>query len=187
MGAPVLMARIRCVTIAICAYLLGSIQPCWRTDLLAPCRAGAIFSRSVSDLGAVCGLWPAGGWLGLAATYARRLVGANASRLADVISIFRDVAGGDLGCARTVENGIFNLRRMDPCVEFCAVLGGGSARLRALCVAGFVGVGVLIAVAALFGTQWMDKFPGLTPILRRLPHFLVGRFAGAEEGFSPIN
>jgi len=54
-----------------------------------------------------------------------------------------------------------------------------------LCVAGFGGIGVGIAVAALFGTQWINKFPMVGPLLTRLPKPLLGIFAGAEEGFSP--
>lgn len=54
-----------------------------------------------------------------------------------------------------------------------------------LCVAGFGAVGVGIAVAALFGTQWIDKFPVVGPLLARLPKPLLGMFVGADEGFNP--
>lgn len=54
-----------------------------------------------------------------------------------------------------------------------------------LFVAGFGGIGVGIALAALFGTEWMDKFPMIGPLLAKLPKPLLGMFAGAEEGFSP--
>lgn len=54
-----------------------------------------------------------------------------------------------------------------------------------LFVAGFGGIGVGIAVAALFGTEWMDKFPMIGASLARLPKPLLGVFAGAEEGFDP--
>ncbi|RLT43841.1 MAG: hypothetical protein DWI57_03820 [Chloroflexi bacterium] len=54
-----------------------------------------------------------------------------------------------------------------------------------LCVAGFGGIGVGIAVAALFGTQWSNKFPVIGPLLDRLPKPLLGVFAGAEDGLNP--
>ncbi|MBI3960581.1 MAG: O-antigen ligase family protein [Chloroflexi bacterium] len=54
-----------------------------------------------------------------------------------------------------------------------------------LCVAGFGGIGVGIAVAALFGTQWTNKFPVIGPLLDKLPKPLLGVFVGAEDGFSP--
>lgn len=65
------------------------------------------------------------------------------------------------------------------------VYSSRSAAMRTLFVAGLIAFGVLIAVAGLFGTQWGNKFPVLSPVLNRLPPVLVGRFAGAEDGFSP--
>jgi O-antigen ligase len=62
---------------------------------------------------------------------------------------------------------------------------GRSAPLRTLCAGGFVAVGTAIALAGLFGTRWDVKSPLLSAALDRLPKFLVGVFAGAQEGFSP--
>ena len=54
-----------------------------------------------------------------------------------------------------------------------------------LCVVGFGGIGVGIAVAALLGTAWPAKFPLIGPLLSRLPTPLLGRLDGAEAGFHP--
>ena len=54
-----------------------------------------------------------------------------------------------------------------------------------LCVAGFGGMGVGIALASLFGTQWTSKFPVIGPLLARLPKPLAGVFSGAQDGFNP--
>ena len=54
-----------------------------------------------------------------------------------------------------------------------------------LCVVGFGAVGVGIAVAALFGTQWSNKFPLIGPFLARLPKPLAGVFAGTDGGVNP--
>lgn len=54
-----------------------------------------------------------------------------------------------------------------------------------LCAGGFGGMGVGIAVAALFGTQWSNKFPVIGPLLARLPKPLAGIFAGTENGVNP--
>jgi len=53
-----------------------------------------------------------------------------------------------------------------------------------LCVVGFAGIGVVIAVAALFGTSWPGKFPVIGALVSRLPTPLAGRSVGAEAGFS---
>jgi O-antigen ligase len=62
---------------------------------------------------------------------------------------------------------------------------GRSDLLRNSFAATFVTLGTFIAVAAIFGTKWMGKFPGLYFILERLPTPLIGVFEGAESGFSP--
>lgn len=54
-----------------------------------------------------------------------------------------------------------------------------------LCVVGFGILGVGIAVAALFGTQWTTKFPLIGPVLARLPKPLAGVFSGTDGGFNP--
>jgi hypothetical protein len=51
---------------------------------------------------------------------------------------------------------------------------GRSARLRILLAGSFVVLGFIIAVAALFGTAWLGKFPLLPDLLDRLPRFFVG-------------
>jgi len=53
-----------------------------------------------------------------------------------------------------------------------------------LCVAGLGGIGVAIALASIFGTQWKSTVSALQPILDRIPTPLVGLFADAESGFS---
>lgn len=62
---------------------------------------------------------------------------------------------------------------------------GRRRELFQLCMVGFGGVGMGIAVAALFGTSWPGKFPLIGPLLQRLPTPLVGRLDGAEAGFNP--
>lgn len=62
---------------------------------------------------------------------------------------------------------------------------GGSARHESVLVGAYFSVGVLVAVAALLGTEWVSKLPLLTPLLGLLPTVLVGQFEGAESGFSP--
>lgn len=51
--------------------------------------------------------------------------------------------------------------------------------------AAFAANGLLIAIAAFFGTSWASKLPGLTAAMRQMPTPLVGIFAGAEGGFNP--
>ncbi len=53
-----------------------------------------------------------------------------------------------------------------------------------LFVAGFGGIGVGIAAASLFGTQWSNKFPLIGPLLARLPKPLAGVFSGTDGGFN---
>ena len=53
-----------------------------------------------------------------------------------------------------------------------------------LFVAGFAGIGLGIAVAALFGTQWKTTIPVLQPFFARIPTPLAGIFADAESGFN---
>lgn len=54
-----------------------------------------------------------------------------------------------------------------------------------LSVAGFGAIGVGIAVASLFGTQWSSKFPVIGPMLTQLPKPLAGLFGSSVEGFNP--
>jgi len=54
-----------------------------------------------------------------------------------------------------------------------------------LCVVGFGAVGVGIAVAGIFGTQWSNKFPVVGPLLTRMPKPLLGVFAEGGEGINP--
>ena len=54
-----------------------------------------------------------------------------------------------------------------------------------LSTAGFIGVGVMVALVAPLGIDWLYKFPGFSVILSRIPSPLVGVFAGAESGFHP--
>ena len=62
---------------------------------------------------------------------------------------------------------------------------GRSQLLRNSFASAFVALGTVIAIVAIFGTNWMSKFPGLYFVLRGLPMPLVGVFDGAESGFSP--
>lgn len=65
------------------------------------------------------------------------------------------------------------------------VHSGRSDKVRGIIVSGFIASGTVIAVAALFGTQWEVKIPVLTALLDQLPHPLRGAFSGAQDGFSP--
>jgi putative inorganic carbon (HCO3(-)) transporter len=65
------------------------------------------------------------------------------------------------------------------------VYAGRSPRMRLLFALVFVSAGSVIATAALFGTQWVEKAPALALVLSRIPSPLIGVFEGAESGFSP--
>ena len=74
----------------------------------------------------------------------------------------------------------------DICLFYTVATHAARSRsLYNLCAAGFAASGLLIAIAAFFGTVWANKLPGLGVALRRMPTPLVGLFAGAEAGFSP--
>ncbi|MBI3959036.1 MAG: hypothetical protein HY328_09525 [Chloroflexi bacterium] len=74
----------------------------------------------------------------------------------------------------------------DICLFYTVATHAARSRtLYNLCSAGFAASGLLIAVAAFFGTSWASKFPGLTVAMRQMPTPLLGVFAGAEAGFSP--
>jgi len=53
-----------------------------------------------------------------------------------------------------------------------------------LCVLGFGGIGVGIALASIFGTNWKTTISALQPIVERIPTPLAGLFADAESGFN---
>ncbi len=58
-----------------------------------------------------------------------------------------------------------------------------TARLE-LALVGFLFAGAALAVIGLVGTDWIDKFRVLTPIIDRLPKLIRG-LPGAQEGFQP--
>ncbi len=61
---------------------------------------------------------------------------------------------------------------------------GRRRELFRLFVIGFGGIGVGIALAALFGTDWKTTIPALQSIVARIPSPLAGLFADAESGFN---
>lgn len=70
---------------------------------------------------------------------------------------------------------------------FWTIVSHGQRRkeLFRLFVIGFGAIGLGIAVASLFGTQWSNKFPLIGPLLARLPKPLAGVFAGMDGGANP--
>lgn len=62
---------------------------------------------------------------------------------------------------------------------------GRRRELYQLAVTAFAALGVAIAVASVFGTQWSNKFPLIGPLLERIPKPLAGLFSGTDSGFNP--
>lgn len=101
-----------------------------------------------------------------------------------------NVAGFCPGCAIAFALRSCLSTRSDRGVESCLVCPGNCVRrpkpthAAALALV-FVSAGSVIATAALFGTQWVEKAPALASVLSRIPSPLIGVFEGAESGFSP--
>lgn len=62
---------------------------------------------------------------------------------------------------------------------------GRRRELYQLAVTAFAALGVAIAVASIFGTQWSNKFPVIGPLLALIPKPLAGIFSGTDSGFNP--
>ena len=70
---------------------------------------------------------------------------------------------------------------------FWAIVTHASRRRNTLvlCIAGFIGLGFLLALVAPLGTAWLHKLPAVGDVIERIPAPLVGVFAGADSGFHP--